>query len=62
MTGVTSKLLSSGFDGKDPANAPDPKLPKLRYAQSAFVTRKWFGIITAGLSSIGFVLVSCKLS
>lgn len=62
-TGGTSKLLFSCFDGNDPENAPDPKLPKLRCAQSAFVTRRWLGIITAELASIDFVLVSsCKLS
>ena len=52
-TAAISKLGPGGFGENNPGVALmlEPKLPKLKCEQSACVTCKWLGIITAGLSS-----------
>ena len=56
-----STFLSVAFRGSSPENAPDPKLPKLKLTHSLFVTCKWSGIITAGLSSAVFFAANSSL-
>ena len=56
-----STLLSVVFCGSKPENAPEPKLPKLKLTHSVFVTCKWSGIITAGLSSAIFFATNSSL-